>query len=319
MVNRYGLALLLAAAVAAGPSGQFRSGVETVRVDVHVSDRGRPVTDLTLADFEVRDSNVLQTLDSVSFEQVPLNVVLVFDTSGSLEEERVARLGSAADALLRGLHENDQAALITFSHVVEERVSLTHDLETLRQGLAALRGGGQTALADAIHAGILTAQADADRPIVVVLSDGVDTMSWLTQDAVLDTARRSEAAVYSVYTGGPRAPSLLRELASATGGSVFENVSSDRLRDTFARIAGEFRQRYLITYSPRDVPAGGWHPIDVRVKGRRHTIKARPGYEAGPSRAAKDERAHGSPRSRGHASYPHTTLRHRDIRPPTSR
>jgi Ca-activated chloride channel homolog len=275
-----GLAMASTILVQAGvaPDPQFRSRVEVVRVDVLVSDRGRPVRGLTKDDFEVRDNGVLQQIDHVSFEEMPLNLVLVLDTSGSLGDRRLAALGEAAGVLLDGLGQDDGAALVTFNHVVAQRVGLTSDLPAVRRALSRLTGGGYTALNDGVYAGMMLAQADADRAIVVVLSDGVDTMSWLMPDAVLDTARRSDVVVYSVYTGGPRAPALLRDLASVTGGAIFQNVAADRLQKTFAGIAEEFRQRYLVSYSPTGVTPGGWHSLDVRVKGRRLTVKARPGY-----------------------------------------
>lgn len=161
--------------------------------------------------------------------------------------------------------------------MVTMRAPLTSCMADVRHALADLTGGGYTALVDGVYAGMLLAQSDADRAIVVVLSDGVDTISWLTPDAVVDAAKRSDVVVYSVFTGS-RAPALLRELAAATGGAVFENVPAERLQKTFAGIAAEFRQRYLVTYSPSGVKPGGWHALDVRVRGRRVTVKARPGY-----------------------------------------
>jgi len=44
------------------------------------------------------------------------------------------------------------------------------------------------------------------------------------------------------------------------------------------RLTSQFRSRYLITYRPRGVDAGGWHPIELSVKGRKVTVTARRGY-----------------------------------------
>jgi hypothetical protein len=71
---------------------------------------------------------------------------------------------------------------------------------------------------------------------------------------------------------------FLEALSEETGGRVLNALRSDRLRDTFVRIVSEFRSRYLLTYSPRGVDAGGWHPLEVRVKGRRVKVTARRGY-----------------------------------------
>lgn len=273
-----GLALLAAAARA---QEKFRSGVEAVRLDVLVLFNGEPVRGLEAKDFEVRDNGVLQQIDRVSFEKIPLNVVLTLDMSGSLEGERMQNLQEAAGAMLDGLKEGDQSALITFSHMVAQRSGLTKNTAAVRQAVATMKSTGFTSLIDGAFAGMMLAQSDADRALEIVFSDGVDTSSWLTPEAAIDAAKRSDTVVYCVFAGPRRAPAFLRDLAEFTGGHVFENPDARALRPTFTRILAEFRQRYLVTYSPRDVAPGGWHQLRVGVKNRRYTVKARPGYMRG--------------------------------------
>jgi hypothetical protein len=74
------------------------------------------------------------------------------------------------------------------------------------------------------------------------------------------------------------AKSFLDELTDETGGKYITTTSSSELRETFVRIVSEFRSRYLLVYTPRAVDANGWHPIEVRVKGRRLNVIARRGY-----------------------------------------
>ena len=259
----------------------FRSGVEAVRLDVLVLEGGEPVRGLRAGDFEVRDNGVLQQVDRVSFEQIPLNVVLALDMSGSLEGARLEHLQGAAGALLDGLTADDQAALVTFSHMVAQRSGLTKDFGQVRAALGRMTSLGYTALIDGAFAGMMLAQSDPDRALEVVFSDGLDTASWLTASSVLDAAKRSDTVVYCVFAGPRRAPPFLRDLATFTGGQVFENPDVAALGPTFTRILAEFRQRYLITYSPRDVAPSGWHQLRVTVRGRRATVKARPGYMRG--------------------------------------
>lgn len=71
---------------------------------------------------------------------------------------------------------------------------------------------------------------------------------------------------------------FLEALAAETGGKVLNAERSDQLQQAFVKIVKEFRSRYLITYTPRGVDAGGWHPIEVTLKGRKGTITARKGY-----------------------------------------
>jgi VWFA-related protein len=283
MIGRVAMIIAGVALIATAPRAQqaFRSGVEAVRLDVLVLRDGEPVRGLGIQDFDVRDNGVLQQIDRVSFEKIPLNVVLTLDMSGSLEGDRMAKLQGAADAMLDGLKEGDQAALITFSHMVAQRSGLTRDTAAVRQAVATMKSSGFTSLIDGAFSGMMLAQSDPDRALEIVFSDGVDTSSWLTPEAAIDAAKRSDTVVYCVYAGPRRAPAFLKDLAEFTGGHVFENPDANALRPTFTRILAEFRQRYLVTYSPRDVAPGGWHQLRVSVKQRRATVKARPGYMRG--------------------------------------
>jgi Ca-activated chloride channel homolog len=260
----------------------FSTRVEVVRVDVLVTDSGRPLLGLKPADFEVLDNGVPQQVEFVSYDQIPLNVVLAFDMSDSVAGDRLDHLRSAGAALLAGLKRNDQAALVTFSHQIALGAALTADLEPLRDALDQLVGSGETSLIDGAYAGITVGESDVGRALLIVFSDGLDTMSWLSPTAVLDTAKRSDVVVYGVSLGKTKAE-FLRDLTSFTGGRLFEMDKTSNLSATFVSILEEFRHRYLVSYTPRNVSRDGWHRLDVRIKGKRATIKARPGYLAGPS------------------------------------
>jgi VWFA-related protein len=200
--------------------------------------------------------------------------------SASLQGLRLGHLQTAGKTVLDGLKAGDRAALVAFSHVVAPSQGLTDDRDRIRRALDQARGEGLTSLIDATHAGMLIGESDVGRSLLIVFSDGVDTSSWLTAEAVLDTARRGDVVVYAVEVGERRA-SFPRDLSEATGGRLFAIESTKDLSATFANILEEFRMRYLISYSPQGVAAGGWHRLDVRVKNRRATVKARPGYFAG--------------------------------------
>ena len=119
-------------AVTQGPT--FASKVEAVRVDVLVTEQGRAVRGLQAAEFEVLDNGVRQEVDLVSFEQIPLNAILVLDMSVSVAGERLDHLRAAARGLLDGLTAEDQAALVTFNHVVFQGSGLTTNLEQRAHG-----------------------------------------------------------------------------------------------------------------------------------------------------------------------------------------
>jgi VWFA-related protein len=258
----------------------FSSRLEAVRLDVLVTDDGQPIRGLQASDFEVRDNGVPQALDLVSFEEIPLSVVLTLDVSASVTGERLHHLRDAGEAVLGALRKADQAALITFTERLLQDAPLTSDLEQLRAALAVVEPAGDTALTDGAYAGITVADSAPGRGLVIVFSDGRDTASWLGERAVVDAARRSNAVVYGV-SAGARDTSFLRDLARATGGRLYEVESTGNLRSVFLAALEEFRHRYLVSYSPHGVVKGGWHKVDVRVKRRGATVRARPGYLGG--------------------------------------
>jgi hypothetical protein len=119
----------------AAQSPAFTSKVEAVRVDVLVTDRGQPVLGLDPSDFEIEDNGVAQQVDLVSFEQIPLNVILALDMSDSVAGERLENLRAAGTAAISALRKNDQAAIVTFSHVVVRGAALTADLAPVKRAL----------------------------------------------------------------------------------------------------------------------------------------------------------------------------------------
>jgi VWFA-related protein len=273
--------VLSAGAGRAQQAPAFASKIEAVRVDVLVTDNGQPIRGLGPADFEVLDNGVPQQVELVSFDEIPLNVILALDMSDSVAGERLEQLRGAGNGLLAALHPADQAALVSFSHAVQLGAKLTSDREAVRAALAAAQGSGMTALVDGTYAGIMAGESDAGRAVLIVFSDGVDTASWLRADAVLDTAKRADVVVYGVSVVSRLKPVFLRDLTSFTGGRLFEIEKTANLASTFLGILDEFRHRYLVSYTPAGVARDGWHKLEVRVKNRRASIKARPGYLGG--------------------------------------
>lgn len=258
---------------------RFSSGVEAVRVDVLVTDRGRPVTGLRARDFEVRDNGVLQDVTLIGFERLQLNVVLVLDLSGSVEGERLRDLQRAGRALIGRLNPDDKAAILGFTQAILLGSALTRDRAGLLTLLNTAKPAGDTALVDATFAGMIVGESEPGRALVMVFSDGLDVSSWLAQARVVDVAKRSETVVYGVSMKGSRPP-FLEQMTTQSGGRLLD-VDSRNLSSTFVEVLNEFRERYLLSYTPRGVTHGGWHDIGVVVRGRTLTVKARPGYLAG--------------------------------------
>jgi VWFA-related protein len=283
------LAALVAAPVlldcgpaAEGGQPSFSARVEAVRVDVLVTENGQPVLGLGAADFEVFDNGVAQKVELVSFDEIPLNVVLALDMSGSVDGERLDNLKSAGLSLVGALERGDHVGLVTLSHVVTLGSGLTDDVSAVRATLNRAGGQGETALIDGAYAAMALGESDAGRALLIVFSDGLDTASWLPAAVVLDIAKRSDVVVYAVATQSRVKPEFLRELTSLTGGRLYEVEKTANLASIFVRVLQEFRQRYLVSYTPKGVDQPGWHRLEVRVKGRRKpAIQARPGYLSG--------------------------------------
>jgi VWFA-related protein len=279
---------------------RFRTGVEVVRVNTLVMDGNRPIAGLTSADFELRDGNVVQQIESVEMADVPVSMALVLDTSESVKGQTLTQLKSAAIAAVEQLGAIDHVSLMTFNSRVRLRAGWTSSPQRVRDALQLAEAGGATSLYDAAFATLSDDDAaSGNRQLILLFSDGNDTSSWLPPSAVIERARRSEAVVYTVALGehsqssllfrrsgiellDPRVPRsvvtpFLTDLSNTTGGASLV-ASVDGLQRMFARVVGEFRTRYLLTYTPRGVEASGWHPIEVKLKNRKGKVSARRGY-----------------------------------------
>jgi VWFA-related protein len=287
--------------VITGPSmraQRFRSGTIGVRVDVLVTHGQELVRGLNATDFELRDEGVLQKVSEIEVEQIPLNLILAFDTSGSMAGARLHSLVQAGQSLLDRLRPDDRVALVSFATRVRLLAPLTPSRQQIRGALTALSAQGATSLRDAAFSALAMRDEDPGRTLVLVFSDGEDTASWLRPSAVIEAAKRTDAVVYAVaiaeqravYQLGGRgitgvkvttveeAGKFLEHLTEETGGRVMFANSNKDLRATFAETLAEFRDRYVLSYTPTGVSPTGWHRLDVKLKGKSGKVTARRGY-----------------------------------------
>jgi len=279
-----------AVAVLSGEQHKFTSGVDLVRVDALVTNGHSTIAGLTASDFEVRDNGVVQAIDSVLLETLPLSVTFVLDTSGSVNGIKLSNLERAVDVVLERLRDDDMAALITFSQRVRLARALTADRGSIRDALHAVNASGTTALYDAVYTGLALRGREHSRSLVLAFSDGLDNSSWLSDAVVRHAAERSDAVVYGVAVGevpamagrparyAPGQTDFLEAIATVTGGRLVRADTGD-VASAFGEVLDEFRTRYLITYAPARVPTPGWHSIEVTVKRRRAVVTARRGYQ----------------------------------------
>lgn len=270
-------AAAIAAPVAATQQATFSSRLEAVRVDVAVTERGRPVPGLTAADFEIFDNGVRQQVGLIATEELPLDLVLALDVSGSVEGERFAHLQETSVAALKTLRAADRAALVTFTQRVRLPVPLTEGAARLAAALEESPNVGKTSMIDAAYASLAHADGGSGRALVIVLSDGVDTSSWLTAGSVVETARRLDVVLFGISSGAPRRTPL-EELADASGGELIRVESTREMSSALTSLVDAFRQRYLLSFVPQGVARTGWHTLDVRTARRGLRVKARAGY-----------------------------------------
>jgi VWFA-related protein len=268
-------------------------------VDVLATDnRGAPLPRLGPADFSILDNGVRQRIVSVEYEQLPLHVVLALDASGSVDGEARERLVEAAEAFLDGLREPDRVTLVVFTHEIR-----VHAIAPGRRADAAavIRGlvpAGWTSAFDATWVALMSAEKPDLRSLVVLLSDGFDNKSWLRLDDVLGAARSVDTVVYSVRVQPAGRPSsrktpwgaigtrgalagtadFLETIAVETGGRAFLADNEHDVRPALLRVLEEFRQRYVLSYTPEHVESGGWHSLEVGLNGRAGKVTARRGY-----------------------------------------
>jgi VWFA-related protein len=271
---------------------RFEARVQTVYVDVFVSDNDKPVLGLSTENFEVRDDGVRQELELVDVGEVPTSAMLVLDVSGSVVGSKLRHLRRAAHAFVDGLEDDDEAGLITVTEKLRLAKRLDNDFAELHRTLDQPMEAGATALADGLFTGLKLLESANGRPVLLVFTDGMDNMSWLSHSDVLEVVEATEAIIYVVGVrsrggvhqfgrprGGSGVEAFFEKMTQSTGGRVWFADSSVSLKEVFVGILEEMDTRYLLSFHPRGTPKEGWHELDVRLKGRKaDRVRARSGY-----------------------------------------
>jgi VWFA-related protein len=186
----------------AGPV--FASGTRTVRVPVSVLDKaGEPVLGLSGEDFKIIENGKRREVTLFSGERRPLRIALALDLSHSMQN-KIRQVEEALKHFIDILEPADEIMVITFNGSVHIRQDLTSDRERLERVLEELEPEGATALYDATFEAIKrVAQGPAESKAVVLVTDGVDTVSSVSFDTLREYARRAEVPVYSIGLDSP--------------------------------------------------------------------------------------------------------------------
>jgi VWFA-related protein len=256
--------------------------VDVVSVTAVVFDKGgHLIRGLGPKDVELYEDGVRQEVSyfreaSGDGERIPLSVILLLDTSGSMTHT-LPFLQEAALSLVYKLDDVDRALLVQFNETIKGSAEFTGDISRLESFVQGLQAWGGTSLYDAIQYSLGRIKDQPGRKAVVVFTDGEDTTSTLKEQDVIDYARAVEATVYSVgFRGGPRG--FLRKIAQETGGAFFfPNKVGDLIR-VFKEISNELKNHYLLAYAPKRVPDGTWRHIELRLARKNAEVRVRKGY-----------------------------------------
>lgn len=276
----------------------FGTGVEVINLSLSVTDpRSNFVTGLEQKDFAVFEDGIRQELSLFTHESLPISLALLVDCSASMEP-RLPTAQAAAIRFTKVLRAQDAAEVVQFNNRTTTLQVLTNDLASLEAAIRKTEASDSTALHNALYVtlkGMMRDKKAGDlrRRAVVVLSDGEDTASLVSDEQVLELARKSEINVYAIglrdnlpsartREAFSKAEYLLNALARETGGRAYFPNSISELESIYGRIAEELRTLYSVGYISSNARRDGkWRRIVVRVPEREGlTIRHKLGYYA---------------------------------------
>jgi Ca-activated chloride channel family protein len=281
------------------PSQPVRIKTDLVTLTLTVTDvYGRYVSGLSKEAFTITDQNKEQEITFFSDSDAPVSVGILFDVSGSMSGEKIAKARNALSRFVASSHPSDEYFLIAFNSRAQLLMDRTRDGEAVLRQLTLVQPKQNTALYDAVYLGLeRVTRGTHQKKALLIISDGQDNSSRYNFGEVRRLMKESDVVTYAVgvidrgdHTSalGMQGQAFLDELTSVTGGKSFYPNTNVELDDVFDRIAIELRHQYSVGYTPHDfVPDGKWRKVKVRVKPPRGmsrlTVRSREGYYATPS------------------------------------
>jgi VWFA-related protein len=262
--------------------------VDVVQVTVTVTDdRGEFVSGLPRGAFHVLEDGKPQTITYFASEDVPLELVVAVDISGSMAPV-MPKLKESVKTFLGAVPASNPVTLLGFNDTVFALTRPTMKPEERDRAVDRLAPWGATALYDVIVRGISTLGLRTGRKALVVFTDGEDQGSHVTLDQVEQRLQASDVTLYMIGQGRglsvERLQQVMGRLSRPTGGRVFTTSSIDELSGAFERLLEELSHQYLLGYPPTgNTRDGKWHDITVRVDGHEN-VRARDGYRFAASR-----------------------------------
>jgi VWFA-related protein len=272
----------------------FRTRTDVVSVDVSVRNGELPVPGLSTGDFRLFDNDVVQTIETVATESVPIDVTLFHDTSPSLAG-KIEVLKKNVFEIASMLRPVDRFRLLTFDLQVNDVFGWQPAGGTLT--LSGVKLGRISAIYDAIFVALMHRPDVGRRHLIVALTDCDDLGSVVGSAAIEEAARRAEGVLHIVKINSSPADVMhvplsaaaipadargerrLESAALRTGGELHASVTRNDAVKTFKKVFDDYRQSYVLRYTPKGVARDGWHQIKVEVPSQpRATVRARKGY-----------------------------------------
>jgi Ca-activated chloride channel family protein len=292
---RAALVAALAAALLITPlgaqQGKFKVSTNTVALYATVMDADkRLVPDLVEDDFEVYDNGKLQTITSFDNKPLPITVVVMLDSSGSMTLALDMVKAAAEQFLLRMMPE-DQGMVGAFNDKIQFIPdAFTGSRDELIRSLKNLDFGYPTRLYDAVGESMGQLKGIPGRKVVLVFTDGDDNASKVGSGEITDRARIEDVMIYSVglenvyFNGQQKVRSTpdrgLKRMSEETGGGFFLLKKTDELGPTFTRVAQELHSQYVLGFTPQTLD-GKIHKLDLKIKQKpAMTARARKSYLA---------------------------------------
>ena len=275
------------------PATTLKVDVNLVNVFVTVTDQhGAPVGGLTKENFLLKEDDRDQTIKVFDRESgLPLSIALAIDTSLSTRHDLPLEQASAKRFAHEILRPVDALSVYAFSEIVHEATpGYTSDLKRIDESVDHLRVGAATALYDAIYLVSRALDHRKGRKIIVLITDGGDTISKVDYKEAVRAAEEAEALVYSIIVvpiensagreiGGEHA---LIQLSEDTGGKYYYATSVAQLDDAFRKISDELRTQYLLAYYPsQHTSFSEFRRIEVKVVGAAESARYRVRHRAG--------------------------------------
>ncbi len=273
----------------------IRTEVALVNVVFSATDRNQKlVSGLKAEDFLVYEDRKLQKIEYFSEwtkgSDVPLTIALLIDTSGSVKSRLDYEKQTATEFFKEILRKNmDLALIIQFDSDVKLVQDFTEELDRLTAALDTLQAGNSTSLYDAVYLAVEEKlRHEAGRKVMVVITDGSDTSSRVTEQEAIEAAQRSDVIIYGIGVRGDNMVNfgVLKKFAEDTGGSFFSpNSRLEEIRAAFKAIGEHLQGQYSLAYrSTNPKQDGSFRSIDLRCKVSGIRIRARKGYYATKSR-----------------------------------